>query len=237
MLASFFVLLSLSLIIGSYEQNVNSIVAIGDSFTGAGSGGGVTKSYPIVAGNILRWPAVNYAKGGAVMKDIPGQLVKAASALASATHVVFTIGGNDLGVANSLLQVILANNITGVTQKAKSLKPQLVSTYNRIKAAVRPQTKIYAVAYVDFISVGNKIPNEASCHKIMDILTDTIKEATQEAGIAFIESVKTCFVGHEMFSSEPFVDSLFASTNAAHPNSKGYAKIGELVAAHLLLDQ
>ncbi|CAF4390522.1 unnamed protein product, partial [Adineta steineri] len=82
-----------------------------------------------------------------------------------------------------------------------------------------------------------KIPNEASCHKIMDILTDTIKEATQEAGIAFIESVKTAFVGHEMFSSEPFVDSLFASTNAAHPNSKGYAKIGELVAAHLLLDQ
>ncbi|UJR22057.1 hypothetical protein I4U23_025125 [Adineta vaga] len=237
MLTSLFVLISLGLIGGSYQQSGKSIVAIGDSFTGAGGAGGVSKSYPIVAGKILGWPAVNHAKGGAVMKDIPGQLIKAASALANATHVIFTIGGNDLGVASSLMQVILANDLTSVSQKAKSLEPQLISTYHRIKAATRPGTKIYALPYVDFISVGNKIPNEASCHKIMDILTETLKKSTQAANIGFIESVKTAFRGHEMFSADPFVDGLFASSNAAHPNAKGYAKIGEVVAAHLLADQ
>ncbi|UJR22071.1 hypothetical protein I4U23_025137 [Adineta vaga] len=33
------------------------------------------------------------------------------------------------------------------------------------------------------------------------------------------------------------VDGLFASSNAAHPNAKGYAKIGEVVGAYLLADQ
>ena len=171
------------------------------------------------------------------MKDIPGQLTKAASALATATHVVFTIGGNDLGVASSLMQVILSNDVSGVSLKAKALKPQLVSTYNLIKAAVRPGTKIYVVPYVDFISVGNKIPNEAGCHMIIDILAETLKEAALTANLGYIRSVEKAFLGHEMFSVEPFVDSLFASSNAAHPNAKGYAKIGELVAAHLLADQ
>jgi hypothetical protein len=71
----------------------------------------------------------------------------------------------------------------------------------------------------------------------MTILTNTIKEATKEANIDFIESVKTAFLGHEMFSADPYVDDIFAPSNAAHPNAKGYAKIGQLVAAHLLSEQ
>jgi lysophospholipase L1-like esterase len=105
----------------------NFLVAVGDSFTSAGAAGGSSKSYPIVAENILKWFTRNFAKGGAVMKDIPGQLRTAAAALANATHVVFTIGGNDLGVASSLLQVILKNDLAGVSQKVRNLKPQLIN--------------------------------------------------------------------------------------------------------------
>jgi lysophospholipase L1-like esterase len=212
-------------------------VAIGDSFTSAGSAGDVSKSYPLITGNLLQWPARNFAKGGAQMKDIPAQLIAAASSLANATHVVFTIGGNDLGVASSLLEVILKNNITAVIQKTKNLKHQLIATYKRIQAAVRPETKIYAVPYVDFISVGNKIPNEASCHQVLNVLADTLREATEEVNIGFIESVKLAFRGHEMFSTDTFVDSVFAPSNAAHPNAKGHAKIGQLVAAHISSEQ
>ncbi|CAF0772345.1 unnamed protein product [Adineta ricciae] len=236
MLKLFLTVFALCLIHGSYQQNPN-IVALGDSFTSAGAVGGAPKSYPIVAGKILGWPAVNYAKGGSVLKDIPGQLKKAEAALANATHVIFTTGGNDVGLVQSFTQIILLNDLAGASKRVKDVEAGLVSAYNLIKAAAKPTAKIYAVAYVDFISVSKKIPNEASCHKLMDILNETVKKAAQTAGIRFIEEVKTAFRGHEMFSAEPFADSLFASSNAAHPNAKGHAKIGEVVAARLLADQ
>ncbi|CAF1489580.1 unnamed protein product [Rotaria sordida] len=204
------------------------LVGLGDSFTSAGDAGGLSKSYPIIAGGLLNWQARNFAKGGAKMSQIPAQLAAAASSLSNATHVVFTIGGNDLGVADSLIQIILKNNFTAVIQKATNLKPRLVSTYKLIQAAVRPQTKIYAVPYVDFISVGNKIPNEADCHRMMDVLTSTIQDAAAEAKIGFIGAVKLAFLGHEMFSADPYVDSFLSQKNAAHPNAKGYAKIGQV---------
>ncbi|CAF1610496.1 unnamed protein product, partial [Didymodactylos carnosus] len=102
-----------------------------------------------------------------------------------------------------------------------------------IRTTLNPNAKLYAIPYVDFISVGNKIPNEANCHRMMDVLTATIKDAASEANIGFIDSIQTAFKGHEMYSSDPYVDDFFASKNAAHPNAKGYAKIGQLVAAYL----
>ncbi|CAF1322665.1 unnamed protein product [Rotaria sordida] len=233
MLAPLFAIFSLCLIISSQQAAGELLVGLGDSFTSAGDAGGLSKSYPIIAGGLLNWQARNFAKGGAKMSQIPAQLAAAASSLSNATHVVFTIGGNDLGVADSLIQIILKNNFTAVIQKATNLKPRLVSTYKLIQAAVRPQTKIYAVPYVDFISVGNKIPNEADCHRMMDVLTSTIQDAAAEAKIGFIGAVKLAFLGHEMFSADPYVDSFLSQKNAAHPNAKGYAKIGQVVAVHL----
>ena len=212
------------------------LVGLGDSFTSAGGAGGAAKSYPIVAGNLLNWPARNFAVGGANMAGIAAPVTAAASVLPNATHVVFTIGGNDLGVSDSLMQVILKGNFSAVAQKTIGLKPRLISAYQQIQKALPPTTKIYAVPYVDFISVGNQIPNEAQCHQLMDLLTDTIQLASIETNMRFIPSVKSAFLGHEMFSADPYVDSLFASKNAAHPNAKGYAKIGQLVAAHLQAD-
>jgi hypothetical protein len=87
------------------------------------------------------------------------------------------------------------------------------------------------------IIVGNKVLKEATCHKMMDILTDTIKEAAEEVNIGFIESVKTAFHGHEIFLTDPYINSLFASKNAVHPNVKDYAKINQLIAAHLSSEQ
>lgn len=167
------------------------------------------------------------------MNQIAGQLVAAASALTNATHMVFTIGGNDLGVPNALVEVILKNNVTAVANKIASLKSQLIATYKQIQAVARPGTKIYAVPYVDFISVGGKISNEDNCHKIIDILSETIKEAAATVNIGFIEAVKGAFLGHEMFSADPYVDDFFDTKNAAHTNVKGYAKIGQVVAAYL----
>ncbi len=80
--------------------------------------------------------------------------------MSSATHVVFTIGGNDLYGLQALISIAQLN-ITLYEQNCANFKLTLVSTYNQIKAAVRPGTKIYALPYVDFVSVGNKIPYEA----------------------------------------------------------------------------
>jgi lysophospholipase L1-like esterase len=205
------------------------LFGFGDSYTSGGKG-----SYPIVAGNLLQWSARNFAIGGAKMSGMPGQLATASAFLANATHVVFTIGGNDLGVSESLQQIILKNNFTAVANKARSLKPQLVLTYKLIKGAVRPGTKLYAIPYVNFISVGNKIPNDDDCHRLLDVLSDTVKAAAQEANIGFIEAVKSSFLGHEIYSAEPYANGL-NEPNAAHPNVKGYNKIGEVVADYLKL--
>jgi hypothetical protein len=203
------------------------ILAFGDSYTAGGSG-----SYPLVAGKLLNWQARNFAKGGSQMRHIPSQLSTASSMLANATHVVFTTGGNDLGVSSSIQQIVLNNNFASVANKTVALKSELVFTYKLIKGALRPQTKIYAVPYVDFISVGNKIPNEGDAHRLMDLLANTVKAAAEEAGIGFIEPVKTAFAGHEMYSADPYAPG-FTEPGAAHPNQKGYYKIGEIVASYL----
>ncbi|CAF0865286.1 unnamed protein product [Adineta ricciae] len=229
MLTPFFACFILNLVVVSQQQSNNLILGFGDSYT---SGGGGSGSYPIVAGKLLNWQAKNFAVGGSKMNNIPAQLAKAGAVLNNATHIVFTTGGNDLGVASSLQAIIINNNYPAVADKTISLKPQLVSTYKLIKASVRPSTKIYALPYVDFISRGNKIPNEYDAHRLMDLLSDTVKAAAEEAGIGFIEAVKTAFAGHEMYSTDPYSAGLSGS-GAAHPNAKGYSRIGEVVADYI----
>ena len=204
------------------------MIGLGDSFT---SGGG-SQSYPHVAAGLLKWQVRNYAVGGSKTPNIFVQLVMAGSVLPSATHVVLTISGNDLNGLQSLAGIAQLN-ITLFEQKCVNFKPTLVSTYKQIKNAVRPATKIYALPYVDFISVGNKVPYEAESHRIMQALNNLVRDATTEANIGYIGSVVSAFLGHEMYSTDPYIDDFNHPTNALHPNLKGYAKIGEVVAAYI----
>ncbi|CAF1340969.1 unnamed protein product [Adineta steineri] len=227
MLALFFTFVAFNLIVVSQQQSDKFLIAFGDSFTSGG-----WESYPLVAGRLLNWPAHNFAQYGSQMSHIPIQLSLAGNALTNATHVVFTTSGNDLGVEEAIQQIAIYNNYAAVANKVISLKPQLIWTYQIIKGAVRAGTKIYALPYVDFISVGDKIPNEADGHRLMDLYSNTIKAASQEAGIGFIEPVKSAFAGHEMYSADPYVLG-FDEPNAAHPNEKGFYKIGEVVADYI----
>lgn len=204
------------------------MLGIGDSYT---SGGG-SQSYPLVAGKLLNWQARNFAVGGSKMNAIAGQLATVGSLLSNVTHIVLTTSGNDLGVSESIQQIIVKNNATGVENKALNLKSQLVLTYKTIQGAVRPGTKIYALPYVDFISVGNKIPNEDKAHEVMKVFANMIKTAAQEAKIEYIEAVESAFRGHEIYSADPYAAG-FNEPGAAHPNLKGYSKIGEIVADYL----
>ncbi|CAF0847502.1 unnamed protein product [Didymodactylos carnosus] len=206
------------------------LIGLGDSFT---SGGG-SQSYPHVAAGLLNWQVRNYAVGGSTTNNILTQLIYAAhtAILPATTHVVITIGGNDLHGLSSLVNIAKLN-ITLFEQQAASFKPTLVSTYQRIKGAVRPETKIYALPYVDFVSVGNKIPYEAESHRVLKALNNCVRNAAADANIGYIDSVISSFLGHEMYSVDPYIDNFNHPTNALHPNLKGYAKIGEVVAAYL----
>ena len=124
------------------------------------------------------------------MSDILRRLTVAGSLLANATHVVFTAGGDDLDLTQMFIEIIFVNNFASGANKVMSLKPSLVSAYKSIKDAVRPGTKIFALPYVNFVSVGDKIPNEDNCRRLMDMFSDTIKAAAEEANIEFIESIK-----------------------------------------------
>jgi hypothetical protein len=48
------------------------------------------------------------------MTGIPSQLPAAASVLPNATHVIFTVGENVRAVADSLIQVVINNNLINV---------------------------------------------------------------------------------------------------------------------------
>jgi len=204
------------------------LVGLGDSFT---SGGG-PQSYPHVAGGRLNWLVRNYAVGGEATHHIMSQLINAGTVLPLATHVVLTIGGNDLGGLQGLWSVAQLD-IPLFEQKCANFKPTLVSTYKLIKSAVRPEAKIYALPYVDFVSVGNKIPYEAESHRIIQALNKVVQDAAAEANIGYIDTVVSAFLGHEMYSADPYIDDFNHPRNALHPNLKGYAKIGEVVAAYL----
>ena len=166
------------------------------------------------------------------MAAIPGQLDRAASILPSVTHIVLTTSGNDLGVKDAITEIIVDNNYTAVEAKIQSLQPQLINTYKTIKTRANSGTKIYGIPYVDFISVGHKIPNEDQCHQVMQVFSDMVKSAASQAGIGFIEDVKGAFLGHEMYSADPYSNGL-TGHDAAHPNLKGDNKIGQVVAAYI----
>jgi lysophospholipase L1-like esterase len=204
------------------------LLGFGDSYTA----GGDKQSYPYVAADLLKYEAHNYAVGGSVTSMILPQLIEAGKTLLSATHIVFTIGGNDLAGIQTLVDI--ANvNITEYEQKCANFQPTLVATYKLIQSVVRPETKIYAIPYVDIISVGNKIPYEAECHQVFQAINNVVRKAAAEANIGFIDSVISAFLGHEIYSADPYADGFDHPGNLYHPNQKGYTKIGEVVAAYI----
>ncbi|CAF1035605.1 unnamed protein product [Adineta steineri] len=212
------------------------LVGIGDSWTSGDGGGSVgangrsPNAYPLVAAKILNWEGKNLARGGSKINDIAAQLKTFSTLPFPPTHIVVGTGGNDLGVAEALIQVTLLNNLAAVSSKLITIKPRLVSVYKDIQKYV-PTAKVYAVPYPNFVGNSNKLPNESKCRLMMELLTTTIKEAAAEANIGYID-VSGAFKGHEMYSEEPFIWGLF-DKSAAHPNQKGYTKMGEIVAAHL----
>ncbi len=204
------------------------MLAFGDSYTA----GGGKQSYPDVAADLLRYEVHNYAVGGAITSMILPQLMEAGKTLFSATHIVFTIGGNDLAGLQTILNIAQVN-ITEYQQKCASFQPTLVATYKLIQSVVRPETKIYAVPYVDIISVGNKVPYEVECHQVFQAINNVVKNAAAEANIGFIDSVIPAFLGHEMYSADSYADGFDHPENLLHPNQKGYTKIGQVVAAYI----
>lgn len=209
----------------SWSIDENLLLAFGDSYTA----GGGKQSYPYVAAELLRFQAENFAIGGSTTAIIPLQLIEAGKKLLSATHLVLTIGGNDLAGIQSLVNV--ANvNITQYEEQCSSFQSTLVQTYQTIKSVVRPTTKIYALPYVDIISVGHKIPYEDECHQIYKALNSVVQSSAAAANISFVEPVISAFAGHEIYSADPYADGFDHPENLYHPNTKGYIKIGQVLA-------
>jgi hypothetical protein len=206
------------------------LIGLGDSYTANGG----QQSYPLVAASLLNWTARNFAVGGSKMSYIPTELANAGVLLSNVTHIVLTTSGNDIGVGEIIQQVIYHDNYTAIEKQIWSLQPQLVSTYKMIQNSVRPglATKIFGIPYVDLFSVGHIIPNEDHAHQVMQVFSDMVKAAAAEANIEFIESVKDAFVGHQMYSADPYCGGL-TGPNAMHPNLKGYIKLGQVVADYL----
>ncbi|CAF1298917.1 unnamed protein product [Adineta ricciae] len=228
MRAIFVLLFAFKLFILTNQQGGRYLVALGDSFTA----GGGSKSYPHIAAGLLNWQVRNFAVGGATTHDIFSQLINSGTVLPLATHVVLTISGNDLdGLAK--LANIARVNLTAFEEQCTRFKPTLASTYKQIKAAVRAETKIYALPYVDFISVGNRVPYEYESHKIIQTLNKLVEDAAAEANIYYVAAVVSAFRDHEMYSLDPYIDDFKHPTNPVHPNLKGHAKIGEVLAAYL----
>ncbi|GAA1966735.1 SGNH/GDSL hydrolase family protein [Catenulispora subtropica] len=222
-------------------------VALGDSYSsGVGAG-----SYISSSGNCLRstnaysqlWanshsPAsyVSVACSGATTQDVLNNQLSALSP--STTLVSITIGGNDVGFANTMQTCVLGstsdclNAINAATAQANSILPgRLASTYAAIRSAA-PNARVVVLDYPEFYDLSNSwicpglsTTDRKALNNAADLLDSIIQTQANNAGFSFAD-VKGRFQGHELcdFFNE-WLHSVNISdvTESYHPTADGHS--------------
>lgn len=230
-----------------------TVVALGDSFT---SGEGAppfeagtdtrlnkchrsTNAYPIVAARLIGAQARNVACSSAQTRDLFTTFRTESaqvSRIGDATDVLVTIGGNDINAFEAALTLPPQEVLNAELAK---LKPTLVQTYTKIKAAA-PKARVFVVGYPAIFAIGEArwcLASQTRREYIVNgtkQLDEIIRQAAMEANVGYIDAF-SAFSGHELCTAQPYVNSIdvWNIRYSLHPNAAGQNKLGEIVAAHL----
>lgn len=256
---------------GAAQSKTLDIVIAGDSYSsGVGASGtnyGGTcirnkNTWGEVYGNLARAKGLtvnvtNAACGGAVVKDLDGQIN---SVTPQTDLVLLTIGGNDVGFANIVIQCFApvvsdpGRCKTAVEQgksKVPGVQTAALQRLNTLKSKLRPGAKVVYASYPYLANPSNyllttifgaKYNAGQGARELGDLgdqaVLNAAATANAQAGYPLVTFVKTKdrFVGREP-NQDPYVTNPnrwvneFDLAGPYHPNDAGYRAMGEAVFA------
>lgn len=225
------------------QAAVVNYVALGDSYaSGVGSGSYTTesgsclrstKAYPQLWTNAHAPSSFKFvACSGARTTDVNANQISALSS--STTLVSITIGGNDVGFAQVMLDCVLYGTDTCVADvnaaedtARNQLPGWLDTTYNAIQSR-SPSAKVVVVDYPRFYHdlwycIGLSSTSRKKINEGADVLDGVIQQAATRHGFYFAD-VRSLFAnGHEICDSSSWLHSVDWSNivQSYHPTASG----------------
>ncbi len=217
-------------------------VALGDSFSsGVGTGSYTLSSscrrgvfaYPWLVAQQLAIPSPTFvACSGATTGDLMANQI--GSVTADTTIVTVTIGGNDIGFSDLIVQCTLANCSSALDSTRAGLEtflgPRLTTTYSAIRSRAMSATAI-VLGYPRMFStagcfgtLGISSTERTKANQLADALDELSARRAGLAGLIY-RSAKTPFTGHAVCSSSSWLNglNLFNTGESYHPNRNGHS--------------
>jgi lysophospholipase L1-like esterase len=220
-------------------------VALGDSYSsGVGAppylSGGCSRSNNSYA---AQWAATHTvssfsfaACSGATTGDV--QASQLAAVNANTDLVTITIGGNDVGFVNTLVNCTLGGDqacVTavnnGITASNTTLPAKLDATYAAIRARA-PQARVVVLGYPRLVSPTGSCglfnlstAKRTALNNGADVLSGVIGARAAAAGFTYLDA-RGPFTGHGACGPSPWINrfNLLAIGDSYHPNTAGYTQ-------------
>jgi lysophospholipase L1-like esterase len=224
-------------------------VALGDSFSsGVGTGSYTLSSacrrsvyaYPSLVAQQRPNTALTFvACSGATTSDLMATQIQ--SVTPDTAIVTVTIGGNDIGFADLIVQCTLGECSSRLdatrASLASALTPRLDAVYAAIRSRAAATAKIVVLGYPRMFAssgcigtLGISATERGKANQLADALDQVIAARAAAQGLTY-RSALGAFTGHAVCSWTPWLSGLnvFATVESYHPNrngnSAGYAPL------------
>jgi lysophospholipase L1-like esterase len=215
-------------------------VALGDSFSsGVGTGSYTLSSscrrgvyaYPWLVGQQRPNTALTFvACSGATTSSLMANQI--GSVTADTAIVTVTIGGNDIGFSDLIVQCTLANCSAALDSTRASLRTVLEPRLDAVYAAIRSRALSATVVVLGyprlfstascFGTLGISATERAKANLLAEDIDTLSNERAGLAGVTYTSSLGK-FSGHAVCSSSAWVNglNLFNTVESYHPNRNG----------------
>ncbi len=183
--------------------------------------------------------------GGWADRNLPAQI--ATEPDPDVTLVTVTIGGNDLGFGDIVGACVLSRcpepDDPDFVERLTTLTDTLRRSVHPALAAAYPEARIAHVGYPRLTPApGEDVEgcgwlddeDQSRAAAILAALDDAIRSAadTSEGAVEYVD-VSDAFAGHELCTSESWLNPVGVGAGYAHPNAAGQQALEEAVAAAL----
>jgi lysophospholipase L1-like esterase len=247
-----FIVLALSLLVLATPAGAaaaDRYVALGDSFSsGVGTGSYTLSSsckrgvfaYPYLVAQQRPDTTLDFvACSGATTSSLMASQIQAVTATTSIVSV--TIGGNDIGFSDLIVQCTLGECSAALDSTRASLASVLNSRLDTVYSAIRNQAALGARVVVlgyprefatfgCFGTLGISSTERTKANQLADALDGVIAARAAAFGFTY-KSALASFATHAVCTSSPWLNglNLFNTTESYHPNrsgnSQGYAPL------------
>jgi hypothetical protein len=216
-------------------------VALGDSFaSGVGTGSYTLSSscrrsvyaYPYLVAHQRPDTTLNFvACSGAKTSDVMANQIQAVTATTSIVSV--TVGGNDIGFADLIVQCTLSDCSAALDSTRASLPSVLPPRLNTVYGAIRSQASVGARVVVAgyprmftsfgcFGTLGISSTERTKANQLADALDGVIGARAAAYGFAYKSAIAS-FATHAVCSASPWLNglNLFNTVESYHPNRNG----------------